>query len=890
VLPSQSFAESLYKITAAPKWVAPIRVHSSSDVPNAKIYEGVYYLLISRQIRVSKGVVDQYFHVVKQIISPQGVEAGSKVLMTFDPSNEKLTIHTIRIIRKDKVINELNSSSIHLLQREKKLDENIYSGVKTAGLLLNDLRVGDIVEYSYSIRDIDPVYAQHYANTLLMGYYVPIDRIYVRILLPHRRRLYIKNIKTDVEPSIKKAGSYTEYIWSKKHVPEVGRESQTPVWYSSVPGVQVSEYSNWHEVVNQVAEYYQPPNNFSPEFTNEIKSIESKATTIPEKIISVLQFVQTHIRYTGIEIGPRGYMPTDPSVVLSRRYGDCKDKAFLMVSMLKALGIPAHVALVSTVNRQQISKLLPSLTAFDHAIVEVDYQGKRYWLDPTNAYQSGTLQYREQPNYGLALIVDKNTHKLTPMDIQQRDTPNITINEVYNLRTKQKKAALYTVKTVYSGNKADLMRYYFSSFGKDWIQKSYLNYNSRYFPDIKLASLIETRNNAKKNQFIVIEKYTIPNYWKVKNENKKKTYIAPIDSFLLWSHFNNTNGSYRTAPMKITYPLNIDNNITVLLPSKWPTDNESYSIKNKIFEFSQKITYDGDTIHIFNHYKTKKDFVSPGYLSKYVDDLDNMEDQLSYDVYEKSAPKMTHVSRFHIPFIFSIVFSIILFSAIAIYIYRRNGKVRLVAGLEKYPSGIKGWLILPLIALIISPFVYLSLLFSTKYYIYELVWKKIIYASTYTLHAHVSALLVYYLAISGIFLFISSLLGLVLLFQKRRTFPLFYICMSIIVLLQFIIYIIIKSQTLVVSAYAEHVWITHLCVYIIEFGLCATYFLVSKRVKATFIRPKPKLTFGYLSLFILSTAFIILISFAGGIIKDLQQKNIKKKISATEKTLPQKKA
>ena len=118
---------------------------------------------------------------------------------------------------------------------------------------------------------------------------------------------------------------------------------------------------------------------------------------INKKILAeALRFVQSDIRYVSISIGTNSHRPYAPAVVLHRRYGDCKDKSALLVTILRDLGINAKPVLVSVSYRKGFGDWLPSPKLFDHAIVRVELDGRQYWLDPTalqNAKNIETFGY-----------------------------------------------------------------------------------------------------------------------------------------------------------------------------------------------------------------------------------------------------------------------------------------------------------------------------------------------------------------------------------------------------------------------------------------------------------------------------------------------------------------
>ena len=90
-----------------------------------------------------------------------------------------------------------------------------------------------------------------------------------------------------------------------------------------------------------------------------------------EKEAVILDYVDRVVRYTGIEFGEAAIVPHNPAETLALKYGDCKDKATLLVAMLRAAGIPSYVALLNAGSRLDVPSDLPGMGLFDHAIVYV---------------------------------------------------------------------------------------------------------------------------------------------------------------------------------------------------------------------------------------------------------------------------------------------------------------------------------------------------------------------------------------------------------------------------------------------------------------------------------------------------------------------------------------
>jgi transglutaminase-like putative cysteine protease len=89
-----------------------------------------------------------------------------------------------------------------------------------------------------------------------------------------------------------------------------------------------------------------------------------------EKLEALLAFARKQVRYVAVEVGIGGYRPHTPQEVLERRWGDCKDKAFLLIDLLREVGIEAWPVLILSDGNGRVDREFPS-PQFNHAIVAV---------------------------------------------------------------------------------------------------------------------------------------------------------------------------------------------------------------------------------------------------------------------------------------------------------------------------------------------------------------------------------------------------------------------------------------------------------------------------------------------------------------------------------------
>jgi len=153
------------------------------------------------------------------------------------------------------------------------------------------------------------------------------------------------------------------------------------------------------------------------------------------RLTKIADFMQQQIRYVGIEIGIGGLQPHPAEDIFRSRYGDCKDKATLMITMLDAVGIRATWVPVDD-RRGVVDPAAPSL-AGNHMIVAIEVpkgyenprlravihtkSGRRYLIfDPTNEYVSvGQLPSYEQGSWGL--LVDGPDSQIVQLPVLAPD-------------------------------------------------------------------------------------------------------------------------------------------------------------------------------------------------------------------------------------------------------------------------------------------------------------------------------------------------------------------------------------------------------------------------------------------------------------------------------------
>lgn len=145
------------------------------------------------------------------------------------------------------------------------------------------------------------------------------------------------------------------------------------------------------------------------------------------RVALLLDHVRESVRYVAVEVGVGGYRPSPPAEVLERRWGDCKDKSFLLLDLLAEAGVTAYPALVRLDEERGVVGDFPAADQFNHLIVAVpaaaveplpgDAASAGYlFLDPTQ--DSGGLAWLHPALQGQsALVVRGAESELVPVPV-----------------------------------------------------------------------------------------------------------------------------------------------------------------------------------------------------------------------------------------------------------------------------------------------------------------------------------------------------------------------------------------------------------------------------------------------------------------------------------------
>jgi hypothetical protein len=631
ILPAQNNRPLVQK---EPAWVTNTSYDYSDTRLDDQADDGSINLVLEKQVSLQQQSI--YTKTAIKIISETGVQNSSEVRVNFDPSYSQLIFHAIKIIRGGSSLNKLQPAKIKVIQQEDELNRFLYNGSLSAVLFLEDVRKGDIIEYSYTIKGFNPVFKGKYSGIFEAAFSVPMYNLYYKLVVPEGRTVQIKNSLTNVACQMSKGAHETSYEWKIRDVPVVHEQDYTPSWYDPYAMIMVSEFSSWKEVNDWAAELFPFNIKQSAALQAKIKEIQSAYTSPEQRILAALRFVQDDVRYMGIEMGENSHRPNSPNKILAQRFGDCKDKSYLLCTLLKAMGVEANPVMINTTFKRSIMQWLPGADAFDHVTVRVLYNNHYYFFDPTISYQRGGIDAIAYPNYHCGLVISDTTTGLTAIPLQNKGLVNV--RETFDIPDMSGNAQLL-VHSEFTGSFADDMREQFNSNSKAEIKKSFRDFYARYYEKMEADSVSYTDDSVT-GKFTTNEYYSIQNFWTLE-KGVKKSYFSP---YIINSIFRKPKDTKRTMPFGIVYPARYQEEIIVNVPEDWGADESMEDIKCPAFKLRAQYAYFYRKFKLKYEYESLKDHVQPNEAEEYFASFkkvdENLEYSLSKDTDEKQVKEL----------------------------------------------------------------------------------------------------------------------------------------------------------------------------------------------------------------------------------------------------------
>jgi cellulose synthase operon protein C len=355
------------------------------------------------------GLASHFHQVVFQPLTDAAAAEAREYAFGFEADTESVQLRGARVYRANGQIDEAVETG------EGAADNpaiSTYTSARAYYVHFPRLYPKDVVELLYRVEDVAPrnAFADYFGEVDYLQSSEPIARAEYVLLTPKNRTFYFNEPHVpNLTRSVDESGEQRTFHFVAENVPALIPEPSQPPYGELLGHVHVSTYKSWDEM----AAWYWGLVKDQFVADDEVRQRAAEAThgltDTRAKVRAVYDYVVEKTRYVALEFGIHGFKPYSCSQIFARGFGDCKDKATLIVTMLKELGIPATIVIVRTGLKGDFEQYPASLAPFDHAIAYVP--SLDLYLDGTAEY-SGSTELPAMDRGSLALQVNEGHPKL----------------------------------------------------------------------------------------------------------------------------------------------------------------------------------------------------------------------------------------------------------------------------------------------------------------------------------------------------------------------------------------------------------------------------------------------------------------------------------------------
>ena len=821
-------------VAPPPNWVRTLDWRAVPRPGESGKSEGARCLLYERQEHPR--LREKFTRVALLMENETGVQDSGSLTLEFHPSFQELILHRVQIHRDGRTLDRLDRSKLKLIQPERELAGHIFTGEQSVPLFVEDLRVGDALEYAYTVRGTNPVLGEHYATRFVVQSGFRVDRLRVRVVWSFARPLHRRQHRTDVVPKEGRWEEGTEYVWDIADIEAIPAEDFVPSSHEPYPYLELSDFEGWSRVVDWALPLYTVADPLPRDLEELIASWRTTGASTEERARAALQFVQDEVRYTGIELGPESYRPAAPAETFQLRYGDCKGKALLLCAVLRQMHVEAYPALVSTSERDAVRRRLPSPFAFNHVIVKLVLEGKTIWLDPTRSHQGGLLWDRYVPPLGVALVIRPGAVAFETIPPPGSTQVMRRVTSTFRMEDYESPVAL-RIETTFHGSESDSAREYFARTDAKDVGQGYLNFYSRYYPGIGQPQPLAIADDRERNVLRVTEQYQIEDLWESETGRPAQAvlYADAMEDLL-----TNPESRRRTQPLYIPYPSRREQELVVHLPQDgWNIPAMEESVEHGAFAFRYRRSHSGSIVRFRYECETRAPEVSAAEVAEYLHKREAMENLLGDTLSRPDDRPEAILARVNWSMAVIAGFGLAVALAAGIWVWRAVPArdpvpvtpLPMPVG-ESQRQGLRGWLVLVGLGLGFGFITRFAILVQNwgGYFLLES-WEAVAIPSAELYHPLYGPLLIFEL-LGNILLIAMNGLAMLLYFARRRLFPGVFIALLVTNAVVLLVDEVVGNAIPAVASEPPR----PLAGAVIGAIVWVTYTLNSRRVKATFVR------------------------------------------------------
>lgn len=336
-------------------------------------------------------------HAVIKILNDRGKSFG-EVEIGYDSTYEKVELVYARTIKPDGEVIQVGDK--HIRDVSKYLNFPLYSNARALIISMPEVAVGSVIDYKVKIYQSRLVNKKDFYIGYSLQEQEPVILAKFSLVIPKERKinsLFINQeynyFNAELTPQVTEEDDKNTYYWEFRDVPEIIPEPDMPPKSEIVTAFLISTFNSWDEIYKWWSNLAFDKIFANRKIKNKVSELIKGKDNDTEKAQAIYNYCAKDIRYVAVEYGQAGHEPHKAEDIFENKYGDCKDQAVLLVTMLREAGLNAYLVLIGTQGVFNLDETFPALL-FNHAIAAVKIDSEIIFLDPTGE----TVSYGDLPS------------------------------------------------------------------------------------------------------------------------------------------------------------------------------------------------------------------------------------------------------------------------------------------------------------------------------------------------------------------------------------------------------------------------------------------------------------------------------------------------------------
>jgi Domain of Unknown Function with PDB structure (DUF3857)/Transglutaminase-like superfamily len=363
-----------------------------------KSYPGSNVLVVfdSTTVKMMEtGLSHSFIHRLYKVLTPEGAKSLSVIKFDYDPLSAWSEIRGVTIYHADGTQTVIDTGKVLDYPQPARA---IYWGAREKMIEIGRLEPGDAVEvylyrkgFTYALlqggNDDDryiPPMKGHFYDIVPFYSTDPVMIKAYQISVPDTKILQYEVYNGEVGSKMWRSGDRLVYTFTKKDIMPFRGEPRsvdpsdvaTKLLMSTSPDWKSK--STWFYNVNEEYKSFEATDDIRA----KVKELLKNARTENDSITILTHWAGDEIRYLGVSMGKgEGYTLHRGEMNFTDRCGVCKDKAGMLITMLRAAGFEAYPAMTMAGSRIDY---IPA-DQFNHCVTVVKSKadGRYHLLDPT---------------------------------------------------------------------------------------------------------------------------------------------------------------------------------------------------------------------------------------------------------------------------------------------------------------------------------------------------------------------------------------------------------------------------------------------------------------------------------------------------------------------------